>query len=178
MFWDDFLVLTQKIHTVERCGAKNATILAAGRRGIRSENTNRVKWVVRREAACGADWRRMGKKNFTRVRVKFKTRREGDSNPRYPFEAHSISNRARSTNSVISPCSYPFGLEAKPSKLARGVLPVCSYRVCSVLCFGTIQTDIILPIIRFFIGNAIKIFLFFLIRFLFCFKLRLTAICR
>ena len=58
---------------MERCGAKKASILAAGRRGIRSENTNRVKWVVRREVACGADWRRINKKNFTRVRVKFKT---------------------------------------------------------------------------------------------------------
>ena len=64
-----------KFHTVERCGAKKASILAAGRRGARSENTNRVKWVVSREAACGADWRRINKKNFTRVRVKFKTRR-------------------------------------------------------------------------------------------------------
>ena len=43
---------------------------------LNCKNTNRVKWVVRREAVCGADLRRMGKKNFTRVRVKFKTRRE------------------------------------------------------------------------------------------------------
>ena len=44
-----------KFHTVERCGAKKATILGAGRRGVRSENTNRVKWAVSREAFCGAD---------------------------------------------------------------------------------------------------------------------------
>ena len=86
-----------KFHTMERCGAKKAMILGAGRFEIQNENTNRVKWVVSREAACSAGWRRMGKKNFTRVRVKFKTRRGGDSNPRYTFGAHSISNRARST---------------------------------------------------------------------------------
>ena len=61
---------------MERCGAKKATILGAGSFEIQNENTNRVKWVVRRKAAFGAGWRRMGKKNFTRVRVKFKTRRE------------------------------------------------------------------------------------------------------
>ncbi len=91
---------------MERCGAKKATILGAGRFEIQNENTSRVKWIVRRKAACSAGWRRMGKKNFTRVRVKFKTRRGGDSNPRYPFEAHSISNRARSTNSVTSPSIF------------------------------------------------------------------------
>ena len=81
---------------MERCGAKKAMILGAGRFEIQNENTNRVKWFVRREAACGAGWRRMGKKNFTRVRVKFKTRRGGDSNPRWAFDPHAISNRARS----------------------------------------------------------------------------------
>ena len=64
---------------MERCGAKKATILGVGSFEIQNENTNRVKWVVRREAVCGADLRRMGKKNFTRVRVKFKTRREREA---------------------------------------------------------------------------------------------------
>ena len=64
---------------MERCGAKKATISGAGRRGARSKNTNRVKWVVSRESAWGVRLRRINKKNFTRVRVKFKTRRERES---------------------------------------------------------------------------------------------------
>lgn len=78
---------------MERCGAKKATILGAGRFEIQNENTNRVKWVVRRKAAFGAGWRRMGKKNFTQVRVKFKTRRERDLNPRNPCGLNGFQDR-------------------------------------------------------------------------------------
>lgn len=40
---------------MERFGAKKATILGAESFEIQDENTNRVKWVVRRKAVCGAD---------------------------------------------------------------------------------------------------------------------------
>ena len=95
-------------------------ILGAGRFEIQNENTNRVKWVVRRKTVCCAVWRRMGKKNFTRVRVKFKTRREREQNA--ICKLHSINILGIAPYSVAFSCNVYFCISQTFNNLnKRGV---------------------------------------------------------